>query len=189
VSTRRRSGLLLSAIIWIVAAVGGFLPLLDYAARPGPSATAPASLAAAATAGRARLIMTIHPHCACSRASLRELERMLAHVPTPIDAQVLFVGREDAGNELLRQAQDIAGVVIDHDRSGERARTLGALTSGDVLFYDASGALRFHGGLTTARGHEGPSAGRDTILAVLAARAATVSSTPAFGCRLGGSRE
>ncbi len=78
----------------------------------------------------------------------------------------------------------MSGVTIEHDRTGDDARALGAETSGDVFFYDADGALRFHGGLTTARGHEGASPGADAILALVSHQPTSVVATAAFGCCL-----
>ena len=40
-------------------------------------------------------------------------------------------------------------------------------TSGQVVVYDAKGALLFSGGITAARGHMGDNAGRDRITALL----------------------
>ena len=44
---------------------------------------------------------------------------------------------------------------------------MGATTSGHVLLYDAGGVLRFAGGITDGRGHEGDNAGLDAALALL----------------------
>ena len=59
----------------------------------------------------------------------------------------------------------------------------GAETSGHTVLYDASGALRFHGGITAARGHEGGSAGRAAIVAAVRGEEPS-SSAHVFGCSL-----
>jgi len=169
--------------MWLSFACLGFVPLINYAAHAGTSGVVPLHLSTAGWHGRARLIMTVHPKCACSHASLRELDRLLAHVSEPIDAHIVFVG-QDEDTALLQQAMAISGVTIEHDTTGQDAQALGAETSGDVFFYDAQGTLRFHGGLTTARGHEGASPGADAILALVSHQPATVLATAAFGCRL-----
>jgi len=66
-----------------------------------------------------------------------------------------------------------------------------------VLLYDAAGALRFSGGITAARGHEGDSMGAAAILSLLSAASPAVTAAlapearqtalraaPVFGCPL-----
>jgi hypothetical protein len=72
-------------------------------------------------------------------------------------------------------------VVFD---DGSLARQLGAETSGYVALYDANGRLLFSGGITRSRGHEGESAGRRTICALLAGEVVADPKTPVFGCPL-----
>jgi hypothetical protein len=52
-----------------------------------------------------------------------------------------------------------------------------------VVLYNAAGALLFSGGITAARGHEGDNAGREMVLAHLAANDAG-RRAPVFGCPL-----
>jgi hypothetical protein len=79
----------------------------------------------------------------------------------------------------------ISNVDLRVDDGGAIARSFGALTSGEVLLYDARGALRFAGGITAARGHEGDSEGRDALEASI--RGATGQARAAvFGCSLFG---
>ena len=73
-------------------------------------------------------------------------------------------------------------------RGGTIAASFGAFTSGQVLLYDARrGALRFAGGITGARGHEGANAGRDALQSVLDEGAAKARA-PVFGCSLFGDK-
>jgi hypothetical protein len=77
---------------------------------------------------------------------------------------------------------DVA-VAIDPD--GREARAFGARTSGHVFAYDASGQLRFAGGVTAARGHEGGNPGLDRLTAALGGwRGGDALSSPVFGCPL-----
>jgi hypothetical protein len=58
-------------------------------------------------------------------------------------------------------------------------------TSGQVLLYDASGRLRFRGGIRPSRGHEGDNTGRRALEALLLGDgAAPPLSTAVFGCPL-----
>jgi hypothetical protein len=176
-------GIWLASLVWICVVALGFAPLFSYAARPGPSGQAAVNLPAEA-GGRARLIMTLHPRCPCSHASLSELDRLVAHLSRPTGIRLIFVGAEGNDSSLLEQAQAIQGAVVEHDPSGAQAKLLGAQTSGDTFYYDTSGALRFHGGLTSSRGHEGQSPGQDAILALDAERETSTNQAPAFGCLL-----
>jgi len=83
--------------------------------------------------------------------------------------------------DIWQKAGDIEGVkvsiVSDDDLHG-----YGALTSGQVMLYDAEQKLVFSGGITHGRGHEGDSAGRESIERFLTSGETTVSETPVFGC-------
>jgi hypothetical protein len=61
-------------------------------------------------------------------------------------------------------------------------------TSGECLVYDADGKLRFHGGVTSGRGHEGHSIGQDGISAAILNQAVVAKRTPAYGCALQNSK-
>lgn len=178
---------------WTIAVAAGAAVLWDYSSRAGaPSASAarwPAGSALAPPDGRAVLVMFIHPRCPCTRASLRELEVLLARVGTPVDARAVFALPADAPPEwrdtdLWRRVREVAGVTVVADPGGREARRFGARTSGAVHLYDAEGALLFAGGITSGRGHEGDNAGRDAVVAHLRGGAGATRSSPVFGCAL-----
>jgi hypothetical protein len=75
-------------------------------------------------------------------------------------------------------------VTVLDDVDGTEARRFGALTSGQVVVYDADGRLRFSGGITPARGHAGDNAGRSAIIALLEGASSASVETPVFGCSL-----
>ncbi len=75
------------------------------------------------------------------------------------------------------------------DERGEAAKRFGARTSGLFFVYDADGRLRFRGGLTAARGHEGDNAGLEAAVATVRGETPETSSagiarSPVFGCAL-----
>jgi hypothetical protein len=51
------------------------------------------------------------------------------------------------------------------------------------MLFDASGALRYAGGITMSRGHEGDSAGSNALARILAGEQ-QAGRFPAFGCPL-----
>lgn len=203
-----RRGLLLwaAAALWLALAVGGGTWLTRHAATPGDSAAAPEQWPSASVLPREvekpTLVVLLHPRCACSRATVRELERLLARVPGKATTVVVLVkppgvdGHEDWENgDLRRAAEKISGVRVVLDEHGDEGRRFHAATSGQALLYAADGTLVFNGGLTAARGHEGDSAGTTAIEAQLRdglpsaganARADGISRTRVFGCLIFG---
>jgi len=106
-----------------------------------------------------------------------------------LDARVLFAASPGEEAELARtdlwsSAARIPGVTVASDPSGVEARRFGAETSGAAVLYDATGALAFQGGITSARGHEGDSFGQERIAAVLTGGTPDRASAPVFGCGL-----
>jgi hypothetical protein len=80
----RRGSLVALAVVGAgLAAVGAGLAAPGvYEGRPGQEATAPARWPAGSTlvraSGRSTLLMLVHSRCPCSRASLEELDRVMA---------------------------------------------------------------------------------------------------------------
>ena len=135
------------------------------------------------------LVMFVHPQCPCSRASVSELEELLAHSGRQLDASVVFLEPENApwdakGGSLKELAGRISGVRVVDDRNGGEARRFGAETSGETFVYDAKGGLVFHGGITSARGHAGINAGRVAIQDWATEGTCSLTSAPVFGCPL-----
>lgn len=177
---------------WIAAAALGFGYLVRFSATPAELGRAPATWPASAAlpreSGRATLLVLVHPRCPCSRATLRELERLLARTPAAVTATVIMVTPDEAEagfdrTGLREIAEAIHGVRVVTDHGGLAARLFDASTSGQTLLYDAAGALRYSGGLTAARGHEGESLGRTALEGILAGDAGAAGSR-VFGCEL-----
>lgn len=136
------------------------------------------------TPGRSTLVCFVHPRCACTEASLRELERVVSRAPLS-DVQIVF--REDPNHDLASSAMWSMAELIPHaarmiDVDGREAARFGATTSGLVLLFDSDGALQFRGGVTAARGHEGDSEGALALEAAL--RFSNAGSAAVFGCGL-----
>jgi hypothetical protein len=92
-------------------------------------------------------------------------------------------GEADASSgELWNRAQAIPGVVVFSD-DGTEAAIFHANTSGQTMLYDVSGNLRFTGGITGARAHEGENFGLDSLLAALLP-STRPTTAPVFGCSL-----
>ncbi|MGI4790135.1 MAG: hypothetical protein ACRYFS_14945 [Janthinobacterium lividum] len=140
------------------------------------------------------VIMLVHPQCPCSRASLRELNRLVALCPNRASFLVLFLkpsGYPQAwvNTDLWRQASSIPGVTARVDDGGEIAQRFGAATSGDTLLYASDGRLLYEGGLTGARGHEGDNAGLSAVEALLLGTSKTEIRKPVYGCPMTANRQ
>jgi hypothetical protein len=180
--------------LWAVAVSAGGGMLWKYAATAGVSATPPerwpAQSSIARESGRATIIMLAHPRCPCTRASIAELAVLMARVGPQARAHVLFVHPRAAGagwdkTSLWQSAAAIPGVTVHEDPGGVEAELFRAATSGQLVVYDASGALMFTGGITGARGHEGDNVGLSRVLALLGGRSADRNESKVFGCALG----
>lgn len=140
-------------------------------------------------AGASTIIMAAHPWCPCTRASLEELNLLLVRYRGRVNAYVLFLSPSDVGNswddtDTRRRAREVPGLVPVSDRDGAESRRFRLGVSGQIAFYDNGGRLRFHGGITAARGHGGPNAGRARVASLLERGTADGSEHPVFGCAL-----
>lgn len=176
--------------LWGLTIVVALFAIVVFDARPAETGHAPpmwpSSTSVHRAPGRYALVMTAHPRCACTRASLRELERLMARIGSQTDATVVFVGGVPAGGgDLHAAARGIAHVDVLDDVGRTEAKRFGAATSGSVALYDGEGHLVYEGGLTASRGHEGESVGAAAIRSrVLHADTRAASHASVFGCRL-----
>ena len=180
-------------MIWLLVVLTGGLLMAQYSQTAGVAGTPPVQWPEASRGhrdpGQPKLVMFIHPRCPCSRATLGELERLMAHCQGLLSAQVWFIQPEGMAEDwvktdLWRAAEAIPGVQVNVDHAGEEARRFQAATSGQTLLYDATGGLIFHGGITLARGHAGDNPGRDAIECLLKQTPPLSASAPVFGCAL-----
>ena len=180
-------------LLWTIGVGVGLTQLWAYENGPGIAAVAPDGWPAASRLprpeGRAALVVLLHPQCSCSQATIAELARLHARVGTALDTYVLVFSpaSADAGwvqSSLWKKAAAIDGVLVIADPDGAEARRFGSVTSGQTLLYDRGGRLRFSGGITGSRGHEGDNAGRSAIERLVTDERAEHASTFVFGCSL-----
>jgi hypothetical protein len=185
-----------AVLIWAAAATAGFAMLTRYKSTPGelegpPPERWPSQSSLQPAADRHTLVLFAHPHCPCTHASISELARLMTHSADRMALRVVIVKPEGVGQgwddtELRRRAASVEGATVVLDEGGVEAARFRANVSGFTVLYDAGGRLRFAGGITSARGHEGDSFGQRRIAAVLAGTAADRSDAPVFGCSLVG---
>jgi len=179
---------------WVLTISIGLALLLGYENAAGQAATPPAQWPIDSgihlADDRATLIMLIHPHCPCSRASIGELARLMAQAQGRVTAHALFVKPDGAADDwektdLFESAAAIPGVDVVVD-DGAEARRFNAATSGQTALYDDEGHLLFSGGITASRGHSGDNEGRSAIVSLLNTGAGGRSESSVFGCPLFG---
>ena len=180
-------------LIWAGAVALGARSLLNYETKPAPPGAPTAqwpSNARIPRPGRGfSLVMFAHPQCPCTRASLAELESVVAQVPEDLTVSVVFSkpgadAAEVRTSDLWKRAASLPGVRVIHDERGEEMERFGAVTSGQTMLYDPQGALVFSGGMTAARGHVGANYGVDTVVSIVLGRARDGARAPVFGCSL-----
>lgn len=191
----KKNRLILTAAgtLWLLMIGAGIGALRNYESTPGAVAATPDRWPAASrikpAADRPTLVMSAHPHCPCTRASVGELTRLMTQAQARVTAYVLFVkpqGFSDGWErtDLWASAAAIPGVTPVLDDDGVEAGLFHAETSGQTALYDAAGKLLFTGGITGARGHAGDNAGRAAVVSLLTAGGAERRDAPVFGCPL-----
>lgn len=180
-------------LLWLISATGGTLVLVDYSTAPAfPLAAAdhwPEAAGFQPDPQRLTLIMFLHPRCPCTRASIRELARTLS--VSGRDPRVLAVvycpdgaPSEWAHTDLWSGMRQLVSQPPLIDRGGRVTRQFGARISGEVMLYSPRGRLRFQGGITSGRGHEGGNPGSVALQRLLDGETLPSTRLPAFGCAI-----
>jgi hypothetical protein len=175
--------------VWSAAVATGLGLLAAYANNAGKWSAAPAAIGQRGDtkSERHRLYMFLHPRCPCSVASVNELARIMSRCAAQFDATIYFVRPESQpadweNGTLWNLASAIPGVKVETDVGGRVAGQFHANTSGEVFVYDCRGKLRFHGGITAARGHAGDNLGESAVIAIALGEESYVERSPVFGC-------
>lgn len=178
---------------WGVAAGAGFVALERYSTTPGlqtqAAPTWPADSRLNRVENQPTLLVFIHPKCPCSRATLAVLGTVLDEAI--VRPRVIFAvwhppadDRDWGAGPGLEAAATAHHATLWIDRGGTEAIRFHAATSGEVYFYDQTGRLAFHGGVTATRGQVNPGAGAASLAALLRHKPAETATAPAYGCAL-----
>ena len=181
-------------ILWLAIAVGGVFHLTRYENTPAAEHVYyplifPPESRIERDADRVTLLFFAHPKCPCTRASIRELSRLMTLVNGDLQAYVIFSKPADESEEwtatdLRANAEAIPNVRVLIDENEQETNIFNAQTSGLTLLYDRDGRLRFDGGITASRGHEGDNAGSRTIFEIITKDAVKTGETAVYGCPL-----
>lgn len=185
---------LFSAFLWISTAVGGFYYLSRYQTTSAETnvsypAIFPEESRIKLDSERPTLIFFAHPKCPCTRASLNELSRLMTDANGKVRVYIVFIKPADESDDwaqtyLRTKAEAIPNAEVLIDEGEREMKIFSAETSGLTLLYDRFGNLRFNGGITASRGHEGDNAGRLAVFDIVTAETDRNAETPVFGCLL-----
>ena len=183
----------LGIVFWMTVVAIGLWFLWGYENAPGEAGNPPRQWPSVSRIqpdpSKPTLVMLAHPRCPCTRASIAELARVMAHGQGRLSAHVLFIKPAGVTNDwehsdLWESAAGIPGVNVVSDPDGVEAGLFNAATSGQTVLYNPSGQLIFSGGITGARGHHGDNAGQSAIIAIVNAAVPERNETAVFGCPL-----
>lgn len=190
--SRHRLLLVSAILLWVAAIILGARELWHYSRTPGKLAATPElwpEFVGAHVKDKPALVLFLHPECPCSRATVTELSRIMTQTPRELEVMVYFLELDDENwssedGSLWRSVSRLPGVKLAHDTGGRLAKRFGVQTSGTILLYDSDGRLRFRGGITSARGHEGENASGLALLTSLHDGNTQPVTTNVFGCSL-----
>jgi hypothetical protein len=175
---------------WCVCVALGMHATLRYSFSAAPPASTDAGRAPDSSfeldRERPTLLVFLHPYCPCSAATITEIRKIIRRHPEGFAVQIRFCdvdGGDIAATTLWREAAKIPGAKLEINDADE-ARRFGVQTSGETLVYSPDGTLRFQGGVTPSRGHEGENAGSRALVAIVESGRQGRERTPVFGCRL-----
>jgi hypothetical protein len=178
-----------TAGVWLLGCLVGIVAMALHMTVPGLPIRASIALAPEPGAKGKVLWMFVHPQCQCTRASLDELESVLAQRRNGVTITIAYycpANRPDswAMGGLWSQAKEILGANRLIDRDGKLCRRFGARTSGQTLLFDRpTGSLLFAGGLTQARAMTGDSDGASAVRSWLSGHPSSTTA-PVYGCAL-----
>jgi hypothetical protein len=180
-------------VLWGFVVGSGMIFLEVHASLPGDAGTTsvrwPEGSFIHRAGGLPTLLIFLHPHCPCSRASLAELAQIMSRCVGRVSAHALLLSPTQlpkgwGESAIERDLAELPDVHTWQDKGGSEARRFGVATSGHVLLYDARGRLTFSGGITSARGHQGDNYGRAAVLALIMGQEGDRAGNPVFGCPL-----
>jgi len=188
---KRVAGQVVLCLLWGAASLFGLYRAAMYSNTPGPAANQPATWPADSPVplapDRPTLLVTLHPRCSCSVATLTELQQVLSKAAIPPSVHILLYSPKNheatwQHSQTTRLARSLPNTLVQNDSDGQHAAKFRMPTSGHVAAYSPDGVLRFSGGVTPARGHTGPNAGLAAVASILSTQAPAVRQTGVFGC-------
>lgn len=190
-STKRKIKTTIVVVAWGLLAGAGMAILHTHSARPGDSGSRPlrwpVDSKISLVADRPTLLVFLDSRCPCARATIAELEIVLAQCGDRAATRIVTVGTEEreadwTNDRVWAALAKLPGVEMQKDHGGREASRFGVATSGQVLLFRPDGRLVFQGGITAARDHEGANYGRDAVIGWILGDDVGLTAFPVFGC-------
>jgi len=181
------------AAVWLLMVMASLCAMTADTDRPGAMGAAPKLFPSGTqiklAQDRPTLIIALEPSCACSSATIGEFERVIARASKSVATFVLITApkakpklwEDFAASDRM---QHLPGTVLINDQDGSMAHLFGLETSGHTLLYDTKGNLKFSGGITNGRGHEGQNIAESYLEKLINHPEMEAKSFPVFGCHL-----
>jgi len=191
--TRKQTVVVGFSVVWLLASGWALKKIVDYKMTAGQRAVPPIRWPSGTLipppTRQATLVMFVHPHCPCTRATVSELARLVEALHGKLSAYVLFIQpepftKEWVESDLWTEVKRIPDVRAMIDRGGKQAELFKSYTSGQVFIYAPDGRLLFNGGITPSRGHEGDNLGIRRIMSLIRTGHADQAQSAVFGCAL-----
>ncbi len=182
----RRFATVFAVLLWVLCLSYGFDRAMRWESTPGASGNAPTHIDLDRKDSRWLLVMVAHTECPCTKASLANLQRILAQYPNQITCRILFCGPQAYAHSPAKNislAESIEGVSLEFISEQQAANQYGAATSGQVYLYSPERKLMYSGGITLGRNAEGDCAGVSAVGSLIETGGGD-SSLPVFGCAL-----
>jgi hypothetical protein len=181
--------------VWGVVAIAGLIAVYAHAFKNEDIGRAeviwPSDSSLEQSPDRCTLVMFAHPRCPCTLASLDSLARVMG--VADCKAVVVFWQPDSDSQPVessswrnspsIKLAEKMQDVSIYFDRSGAEFKKFGVNTSGHCMAFSKGGVQLFTGGLTSSRGHVGPSAASDSLIQSIQSVKPTKPS-PVYGCTI-----
>jgi len=173
--------------IWLSCIGAGFAIWEQYESTPTQSLGTPQPCPPSDF--KSVVVMYAHPHCPCSRAGLTELAGVARECGLDVLFRIVFVIPSGSPPDWERGknwdlASEFPFAQVSRDVGGAEARRVGATASGLVVAFNQQGDVVYRGGITRARGREGASRGRHSLVAILTGTQRQAEERPVFGCPL-----
>ncbi len=178
--------------LWAVLLAMGLLWMTAYSMSPGvalaPLLERPTEAELPFSEDQPTLVVFLHPRCPCTHPSIAALERLLARNYRMVVQPVFFLpaakeeswARADFWDRLIDAGAHQP--VIDVD--GVMAKQFHVTTSGHALLFSVDGIVRYSGGITSGRVHEGDNMGLTKLTRILEGVPVADPSFPVYGCSI-----
>ncbi len=193
----QKNWLVLCTVSWLLLLPAAICVQLRYDSLPGiaavPKTAWPAASKIKYSTITNTLVMVLHPRCPCSRASVQQVASMMNTTNPPkciflfYTPSIFAKGWEKT--DIWNQASEIPDSVLISDIDGRETKTSEHPHPDRPTFFDRQGFLRYSGGLTEGRGHQGECRNLEAAIKALNDSHKPTTFGAVYGCPVVDSRK